>query len=440
MGNTIRKKTVPQEKRYSFPKTIKIIRYGGYILVVSIETANWIVLENEYQLRFFELLKGKNIGQSLEAFDGDYTDAQTVVTQLEARNFEYKNTIRKSEGSSLHIYLTNACNLRCPHCYMFSGQADEQELTDDEIEKLIVTSHQNGVTHIVFSGGEAIMHPGLIKFVDTAHNLEMDVEILSNGTLITENIVKKLAGKLSRVQISIDGYSEESNAKVRGKGSFSKALRAVELLTKYNIPTDVGITPRYHDKLHLEIPSYVTFVKELQKRYRDKIVLAFTSELFDGRYLSLTPEQRNYYRICIDKISESSFGTGIKESGFIEFHKQHGIDDNCAYGNITVASNGDVFFCPQITPMNPCGNIRINSYEKIFKLSNEAKKRSDVNNLTPCSTCELKYICGGDCRINYFESLLDCANTHDIPNRVCSQEQKNSFYELMINTNTELFQ
>ena len=124
------------DKVYKMPVKLTTIRYEGKILIIANDTANWIVLENERQQRFFELLKSHSLKDALYLFNGDMSDAQGVVVQLEARQFE-NTEVKRVSGDRLHLYLTNACNLRCPHCYMYAGKQFENELTTDEIKKLL---------------------------------------------------------------------------------------------------------------------------------------------------------------------------------------------------------------------------------------------------------------------------------------------------------------
>ena len=50
-------------------------------------------------------------------------------------NIESYEIFEKKDEVSLHLYLTNACNLRCPHCYMNAGKTGDNELTYEEIYK-----------------------------------------------------------------------------------------------------------------------------------------------------------------------------------------------------------------------------------------------------------------------------------------------------------------
>ena len=67
---------------------------------------------------------------------------------------------------------------------------------------------------------------------------------------------------------------------------------------------------------------------------------------------------------------------------------------------------------------------------------------SNINNLLPCKDCELKYICGGGCRIIHFNGFTDYSERHTniLPKRECNIAIKEEFYELMIRTNRFLFE
>lgn len=58
-------KHIDINKKYEIPTNISIVRYKKYIIVISVDTANWIVLQNDEQLTFFELLKNNTIQQAL---------------------------------------------------------------------------------------------------------------------------------------------------------------------------------------------------------------------------------------------------------------------------------------------------------------------------------------------------------------------------------------
>ena len=64
---------------------------------------------------------------------------------------------------------------------------------------------------------------------------------------------------------------------------------------------------------------------------------------------------------------------------------------------------------------------------------------SNINNLPICNVCDLKYICGGGCRIDRFPQIFNNAKNEQTK-FCCSKEYKNFFYDIMIRTNNKFFQ
>lgn len=75
------KKKLNGNKKYDFPSDISLVYHKGKILVIAVKTANWLVLENDSQLDFFNLLKDYTIEESFEQFKGEYSDAILVTHQ-----------------------------------------------------------------------------------------------------------------------------------------------------------------------------------------------------------------------------------------------------------------------------------------------------------------------------------------------------------------------
>lgn len=244
-----KRKSISPLKVYSFPEQLHIEPILGLYVIVSPLTANWIVLENEEQIDFFKLLQTNNLETSLKAFKGKQENAHSVVVQIEAKQFEKKDVKPANYGGVMQFHLTNACNMRCPHCYMYAGKKKEKELTTEEIYKVINLFKESGGEQITFTGGEVCMRTDLLDIIKHTHSSGLNVEVLTNGTLWKEEDIKAVSPYLSRVQISIDGINEEENSKIRGKDNFEKALNTVDTFLSYGVPTDIGITPWFDKTL-----------------------------------------------------------------------------------------------------------------------------------------------------------------------------------------------
>lgn len=445
MCTEVKKKELDLSYKYNFPTKLEIIRYKGSIIIISIETANWIILNNEKQLLFFNLLKDLPINKALERFNGLKEDYEQVLIQIEAKHFEDRTVTLSSVGKKkLHFYLTNGCNMQCPHCYMFAGKKESKELSTNEIKDILHKFKKYGGEQVTFSGGEITTRADICEIIEYASELNLEILLLTNGVLWTEEQISKISSLIYSVQVSIDGFSEEENSKIRGKGNFNKALQTVDSFLKKGVRTEIAITPFYSEDLKNNYLKYSLFGKELLEKYVDyNLSIRFSSDLIDGRDVKLSKEDKQIYHNIVENIISDFYGINAKTFPFISVNKDRQIHDNCSFGELAISAEGDVYFCSRIPSLHTDINIRKDSFDEIIKISHVAANLSDVNNLQPCNECELKYICGGDCRIEHFPEFSNLTITElsqtSIKPRMCSSEIKNHFYDLMILTNEDLF-
>ncbi len=84
----------------------------------------------------------------------------------------------------------------------------------------------NKVFQFSIGGGEPFVREDFMDLLDYAHEKGIVTCVSTNGTMINDEIARRLDHKLVYIQVSLDGASPESNDAIRGEGSFRKALRA----------------------------------------------------------------------------------------------------------------------------------------------------------------------------------------------------------------------
>lgn len=141
---------------------------------------------------------------------------------------------------SLWIQVTGlSCNLRCVHCFNTSGPGNRRFpfLSREEVGRILDQAVEAGVRDVVFTGGEPFLHREIAEI--TGETLRrFPTTILTNGTLISDRMAERLSaaaqGSLYSLEfrISLDGPTEKENDRIRGKGSFEKALAGVVRLEK----------------------------------------------------------------------------------------------------------------------------------------------------------------------------------------------------------------
>lgn len=428
-----------KSKKYFFPNDIEPIFHAGYLILVSPQNANWIVLENQTQIHIVKsLMKGISVGDVYDKIKAP-SDLVYVLNEIEGKHFCERMIINDEKEFTLRIYLTNRCNLRCNHCFMFADKQLPNELTFEEIIKLIDSSRKHGCSKVIFTGGEVCLKENFIEILKYSHDNGLYVQVLSNGTIWTAEKIKEAAKYIDEIQISIDGFDEESNSKVRGKGFFSKSLQCVEAFSKEDVFVSVIITPLYGmlDELR---ERYISFAKELISKYgTEKFLIIIAKELISGRLIKADKNRNKKMAQIVGEIYEEIY-QNAELTTFVMNHKNNRIFKNCGYGGLTINSNGDVYFCGRIHELKSYGNIRDIAFDTILKKRILARRKSYVDNITPCNTCNIRYICGGGCRIDNVKEICNLdLNTQGLLHRNCSKEEKEKIYKLMIESNEFLY-
>ncbi|MEX2682657.1 MAG: radical SAM/SPASM domain-containing protein [Candidatus Sigynarchaeota archaeon] len=188
---------------------------------------------------------------------------------------------RKRIPIVVSIHVTNKCNMRCTYCYANVGDRFDkncEDFTTAELKRYITEMKALGTRWIIFLGGEPLLRPDIGELIDHVNNQGMLCELVTNGTLIDENI-DKIKG-VDLLCISIDG-TEGSNDSVRGNGSYKRALQGLITATKAGIKTRIhAVFTRFNTN-----PEDLAHLASLATRY--KTTFGFSNPITTGQDLSL---------------------------------------------------------------------------------------------------------------------------------------------------------
>ena len=141
---------------------------------------------------------------------------------------ETTSPVRIPTLRELFIHVTHRCNLTCSHCY--SSRMPEGDLPFRLFGKIVDDMVEMGGRSITLTGGEPLLHPDFKDLLDYGAR-RCSVSLLTNGTLVDGELARFLSGLGDvRIQVSIDGSGEDIHDAVRGRGSFVRAIRGIELL------------------------------------------------------------------------------------------------------------------------------------------------------------------------------------------------------------------
>lgn len=153
------------------------------------------------------------------------------------------------------LHVSNACNLRCPYCYVSkSGDGMDEATGRAAVEGVIrsALSHGFPAVKLKYAGGEASLNRRVMMHMH-AHarelaaraGLDLHATLLSNGTALAPGLIADLKAEDIRTMISLDGVGAHHDIQrptIAGKPSFRLVERGIGQLIQQGWPPHLSIT------------------------------------------------------------------------------------------------------------------------------------------------------------------------------------------------------
>jgi radical SAM protein with 4Fe4S-binding SPASM domain len=299
--------------------------------------------------------------------------------------------------------------LKCRHCYQTVAGAEmnirEIYRAIDDVKSTVeswVTEYGMEMSpSFHFTGGEPIMRRELLAILDYARQCGFSTSLMSNGTLVTDDISRRLReAQVRDVQISLEGL-EATHDSIRGNGSFRQAVRGIKSLVSHGIDTNINLTL---SRLNMdEIDRLVNLARELGTgaiTYSRLVVCGrgqeLASQMLTSRELADLHERlRKYEYGKVRVVSRDPLALVADAEGDIpdtEFPL-----GGCAAGSfgITIASDGSIMPCRRMDLS--IGNIKTDNLRRLW-----------VESPVLCSLRYREYYHGGCDSCHYWAICRGC--------------------------------
>lgn len=320
--------------------------------------------------------------------------------------YEYNHNHPTIHGCQIEV--NNKCNERCIHCYI-PHQFKTKRLSFEQISKVLHELHDMGTLSLTLSGGECLMHPDFADILRLACNLDFSITVLSNLTLLTEEMVQVFKEvNLSLVQTSLYSMVPEEHDHITAvPGSFVKTKAAIEKLVAANVPVQISCpTMRTNFRTYKEVLKYAHSLR--CKAQTDFIMMArsdFSTDNLSER-LSLE-ETKQLIRDMIE--TDVDYDALMSEYTPRDLEKEKDLPVcGVAVDNICLGANGEYYPCsgwqgmPVGTIDTPLKDLWENSPQLQYLRS--IKKGS----FPKCMTCRNRDFCAACLVRNFNESGGDC--------------------------------
>jgi len=284
---------------------------------------------------------------------------------------------------SATIELTYKCNLSCIHCYL--APFHEQEQSIDGWYSVIGQLNNCGTMELAFTGGEALLHPNFFELAEYGRRLNMALSLLSNGTLINNDIAAKIA-QLNFKQVFITLFGMKTHDHItRSPGSLEKAIAGVEYLRERGVRVSIKtpvLTTNIHDLTDLGewcLQRDIDFLPNPSLSIND-----------NGSQCPL------HYRI--DRQEDIENYLRLRKSQNEPLPGFHGMC-NAGSSVVAISPTGDVFPCVALRV--PMGNLQERKLLEIWQASSYLKrlrslKLADFKQCFICTNRGYCYLCPGE--------------------------------------------
>jgi radical SAM/SPASM domain protein of ACGX system len=326
---------------------------------------------------------------------------------------ENRNEVPESmEYFAFQWHITEACDQRCRHCYIYAlgSHAQFQEMAVKDMLTVIENIQTfcrkaKRLPYIYLTGGDPILHPQFWTLVRMLKTANIPFAILGNPFHLTPEVCTKLHDYGCRkYQLSLDGL-RETHDRIRRPGSYDETLTAIPYLRESRIDSAVMATVSRWN--YQDIPSLVDVVVENKA---DIFAFARYCPSMADRDSCCSPEEyHDMMEQCWKKFEQyrgCSTTFNLKDHLWTLFLYEKGLftpsdypDDNFVYegcncGNchLTILSDGSVYACRRME--SNVGNALTTDLHDLFT-GQEMDLYRTYENFEKCRKCELLRFCRG---------------------------------------------
>lgn len=184
---------------------------------------------------------------------------------MNAENDDYLNILTKKLNISMNTLffeITDMCNRNCKHCYNNSNSINYKLVSMEQFTKIIKEFIEYGIDTVILSGGEALLHPEIWNFIHKLYEYNLKIILLTNGRLLSDEVISKLKFYHVSIQISLDGATQQSNDYIRQKGSYNDIIEALKRLQNVHYEDKTSINTVLTNINHHEIKDIISLVSE----------------------------------------------------------------------------------------------------------------------------------------------------------------------------------
>lgn len=344
----------------------------------------------------------------------------------EKKNFQPPVPTKTGELLTLWLHTSNSCNLACAYCYVNAEKRGRKmneavwKAFETKIKRIIDKSPNLRTLTLKLAGGEPLLtfkewkiYIERIIAYAREYPIKINIQILTNGTIITPAILNFIEKYNVGVGLSIDGYEsahDETRHFHNGNGSFSKVIETLNILRRHGVMPYITTVVGAKNANNLIELSEFLISEDLPFRFSlEKGSLVDNTTITNALMLTYryVDEHIDTYSLFLDHtVSELSFYKPV-------------VDTPCGVGKShgSINIDGSLHTCQTQHKAPALGNV--SDEDNIFSMLERARANKEhFGKHETCQNCSYKYICSGGCPTDkrnhkspYCQTFLDIIPT-----------------------------
>ena len=271
-----------------------------------------------------------------------------------------------------YLIATRRCNLGCPQCYMGEPGAVDYPLS--EVLQAVESILKLKPAKTYITGGEPCMRPDLGEIIRAFNGSKL--VLCTNGTMPDRLPYALLKDAGVRLQVSLESCSEAEHDSIRGCGNHKLASETTRRAASYGI--EVEVVPTIAPGTEIVIEEMLNFAGSLGAGCHGSLMVS-AGRARNERHRDesqLLESICGYLSKCVEKGE-------IEESWNLEDIVPMLSRSTCGAGSRIIAFTGD-------GAIHPCHLL----WDR--PIDQEVLRRN-VDSGSTCSSCDVRYLCGGGC-------------------------------------------
>ncbi|MDY4129018.1 radical SAM/SPASM domain-containing protein [Peptostreptococcus porci] len=376
--------------RYFLQIISKVIHYENLTLIANTCNGKWIVIPKKcYDVIDYSFQNEISLSEIENVFENtrDKVYFRKVINNLDNIGLLHEVNLKRKtwdKMSKITFSITNRCNLKCDYCCSSSDIDIVDYLSTEDCKRIFNVIVAINPTYLIISGGEPLLRTDFFQLLDYIRSIYKGKIILStNATLINLSNIDFIIDRIDGIDISIDGFDEESVSMIRGNNVFGIVVNVIRKLKERGF-CDITVSTIVGKNNIGFIDKFYEFCEKLEV---NPLIRPFFS-IGRGSYYKQKYLHSEYEEFFSDIL--------LHETRYVNRCK-------AALNQLSINSMGEAYPCPNLEYKEfflfDAKKIKIDSYrsyiESIYENNNIEEKvdKYKMHNLEKCNSCPINLFC-----------------------------------------------